>query len=155
LKAVYIYGAMDQSTREDRLMKFRQRKVNFLLVTDLAARGIDIPLLENVIHYDFPTSLKLYIHRSGRTARAGQKGTSYSIITNDEIGYLHDLSVYVGKKYVDSLESLKAQSKEEIDPAITIETIAHSPEYVIFGRLPQNTLDEYTVYAENVINKNI
>jgi ATP-dependent RNA helicase DDX54/DBP10 len=82
MKAVYIYGAMDQSTREERLMKFRHRKVSFLLVTDLAARGIDIPLLENVIHFDFPTSLKMYIHRSGRTARAGQKGTSYSIITN-------------------------------------------------------------------------
>lgn len=136
MKAVYIFGAMDQSTREDRLLKFRQKRVNFLLVTDLAARGIDIPLLENVIHFDFPTSLKLYIHRSGRTARAGQKGTSYSIITDQEMGYLHDLSVYVGKKYVDSLESLKAQSKEEIDAAITLDTIAHSPDYISFGRIP-------------------
>ena len=69
-----------------------------MIVTDLAARGIDIPLLENVIHYDFPPSLKLFIHRSGRTARAGQKGTSYAIITNNEIAYMHDLSVFVGKK---------------------------------------------------------
>ena len=136
MKSVYIYGAMDQSTREDRLMKFRQKKVNFLIVTDLAARGIDIPLLENVIHYDFPTSLKLYIHRAGRTARAGQKGTSYSLITNEELGYLHDLSVFVGKKYVDSLESLKAQTKEEIDPSLTIEQVAHNPQYISFGRLP-------------------
>jgi ATP-dependent RNA helicase DDX54/DBP10 len=62
-------------------MKFRIKKFNFLIVTDLAARGIDIPLLENVIHYDFPTSLKLFIHRSGRTARAGNKGTAYTLVT--------------------------------------------------------------------------
>lgn len=71
LKTTFIYGAMDQSTREERLALFRQKKVNYLIVTDLAARGIDIPLLQNVIHYDFPPSLKLFIHRSGRTARAG------------------------------------------------------------------------------------
>ena len=102
-------------------MKFRQKKVNFLIVTDLAARGIDIPLLENVIHFDFPTSLKLYIHRSGRTARAGQKGTSYSIITYEEMGYLHDLSAYVGKKYVDSVQTLKAK---EPDADTNIEAIS-------------------------------
>ena len=45
-RVTYIYGAMDQTTREDRLMKFRTKKFNFLIVTDLAARGIDIPLLE-------------------------------------------------------------------------------------------------------------
>jgi ATP-dependent RNA helicase DDX54/DBP10 len=147
---------MDQSTREDRLLRFRQKKVNFLIVTDLGARGIDIPLLENVIHFDFPTSLKLYIHRAGRTARAGQKGTSYSIITFEEMGYLHDLSVFVGKKYVDSIESVKAQLKEgeTLDESITAENLATNPAYISFGILPQNVLDEYTVFADNVFNKN-
>lgn len=97
----FIFGAMDQFTREERLAKFRAKKYNFLIVTDLAARGIDIPLLQNVIHYDFPTTMKLFIHRSGRTARAGQKGTSYNIVTPEELAYLHDLSIYTGKKPVD------------------------------------------------------
>ena len=77
-----------------------------MIVTDLAARGIDIPLLQNVIHYDFPTTMKLYIHRSGRTARAGQKGTSFGFLTTPELPYIHDLSVFVGKKVVDSIEAL-------------------------------------------------
>ena len=80
-QADYIYGSMDQRSREDKLFKFRKKMMKVLLVTDLAARGIDIPLLENVVHYDFPTKMKLFIHRSGRTARAGQTGTSYSIVT--------------------------------------------------------------------------
>lgn len=62
---------MDQRTREDRLVSFRKKHTNILIVTDLAACGIDIPLLESVIHFDFPTKMKLFIHRSGRTARAG------------------------------------------------------------------------------------
>lgn len=90
---------MDQRTREDRLVSFRKKYVNILIVTDLAARGIDIPLLENVIHFDFPTKLKLFIHRSGRTARAGQAGTSYSLITPDELAYMHDLSIFVGRDH--------------------------------------------------------
>ena len=90
---------MDQRTREERLVTFRKKKVRFLIVTDLAARGIDIPLLENVIHCDFPTKMKLFIHRSGRTARAGQSGTSYSIITPDELAYMHDLSIFVGREH--------------------------------------------------------
>ena len=101
----YIYGAMDQRAREDRLYKFRKKYIRYLFVTDLAARGIDIPLLENVVHYDFPTKMKLFIHRSGRTARAGQSGTSYSIVTHDEMGYMNDLSIFVGRKYADRVEN--------------------------------------------------
>ncbi len=86
------------------MFRFRKKMIRVLLVTDLAARGIDIPLLENVIHYDFPTKMKLFIHRSGRTARAGQSGTSYSIVTPEEIGYMHDLSIFVGRKHADRSE---------------------------------------------------
>lgn len=107
LKSTFVYGAMDQRTRDDRLNKFRRKFVNFLIVTDVAARGIDIPMLKNVVHFDFPTNLRLFIHRSGRTARAGQAGVSYSLITPDEMPYLHDLSLFVGKKYVDSHERCK------------------------------------------------
>ena len=99
LKGVAIWGAMDQKAREDKLMQFRRKWCSFLFVTDLAARGLDIPLLENVVHYDFPSKLKLFIHRSGRTARNGQKGISYCLITAEEMAYMHDLSIFVGRPH--------------------------------------------------------
>ena len=113
-KTTYIYGVMDQQTREERLMKFRQKKIKFLIVTDLAARGIDIPLLQNVIHFDYPPNKKLFIHRSGRTARAGQKGISYALITGLEMAYLHDLSIFTSKKYADCPDSLKIKSNAQM-----------------------------------------
>jgi ATP-dependent RNA helicase DDX54/DBP10 len=119
-KANFIYGAMDQFTREEKLRDFRRKRVNFMFVTDLAARGIDIPFLENVIHYDFPTKMKLFIHRAGRTARAGRKGTSYGIITNEELAYLHDLSIFVGRDHMDR---------------VTPEQLS-DPKIICFGKIP-------------------
>jgi len=97
-------------------------------VTDLAARGIDIPLLENVIHFDFPTKLKLFIHRAGRTARAGQTGTSYSIITPEELAYLHDLSIFVGRKYFDRAENADDEDSHA--------ELLSNPAKICFGKLP-------------------
>ena len=134
---------MDQQTREERLMKFRTKKIKFLIVTDLAARGIDIPLLQNVIHFDYPPNKKLFIHRSGRTARAGQKGTSYALIAGGEMAYLHDLSIFVGKKYADCLDSLSAKANAQITEeteapkaAATLEDLVGDPQYLCYGRVP-------------------
>mmetsp|Transcript_41812 Transcript_41812/g.63890 ORF Transcript_41812/g.63890 Transcript_41812/m.63890 type:complete len:296 (+) Transcript_41812:795-1682(+) len=156
LKTTYIYGAMDQFTREDRLMKFRQKKIDFLIVTDLAARGIDIPLLQNVINYDFPPNLKLFIHRAGRTARAGQKGTSYTFVTPDEIAYLHDVSVYVGKSFGDSAEYLNNQLQERSQAPEKADTkdLMEDPKYITFGKIPQTIIDEYSQFSASIYSKN-
>lgn len=111
-----------------------------MIVTDLAARGIDIPKLQNVINYNFPTTLKLFIHRCGRTARAGEKGNSFTFITNDELAYLHDISAYVGKKITDKL----------IEGA----EVLTDPEIITYGRIPQNILDEYCEHAVNLTKSN-
>lgn len=90
-----IYGQMDASARKYNLNKFVKKAVRVLLVTDVAARGIDIPQLDVVINYDFPCKPKLFVHRVGRTARAGKSGSAYSLLQLDELPYLLDLQLFL------------------------------------------------------------
>ena len=73
------------------------RKTRVLIVTDLAARGIDVPLLDNVINYHFPAKSKLFVHRVGRVARAGRFGCAYSFVAQDELAYFVDLQLFLGQ----------------------------------------------------------
>lgn len=68
--------------------KFRAGRVAVLVVTDVAARGLDIPLLDNVVHYDFPAKPKLFVHRAGRAARAGRVRPSWATPQCASWGYL-------------------------------------------------------------------
>ena len=95
VSAAAVHGQMDQSARKINIAKFRAGKAGVLVVTDVAARGIDIPLLDNVINYDFPPKPKLFVHRAGRAARAGRMGAAYSFATRDEMGYLVDLHLFL------------------------------------------------------------
>uniref|UniRef100_A0A6B2KYI9 RNA helicase n=1 Tax=Arcella intermedia TaxID=1963864 RepID=A0A6B2KYI9_9EUKA len=97
-KGVCIYGKMDQSARKINLAKFTHKKAHVMFVTDLAARGIDIPLLDVVINYDFPTKPKLFVHRVGRVARAGRSGVAYSLVSKSELPYVLDLMLFLGRK---------------------------------------------------------
>ncbi|KAJ5102373.1 DEAD-domain-containing protein [Penicillium alfredii] len=96
----YAYGSLDQTARKIQVQNFRNGISNILVVTDVAARGIDIPVLANVINYDFPSQPKIFIHRVGRTARAGQKGWSYSLVRDSDAPYLLDLQLFLGRKLV-------------------------------------------------------
>ncbi|KAJ5584842.1 ATP-dependent RNA helicase dbp10 [Penicillium hispanicum] len=96
----YAYGSLDQTARRMQVQNFRQGISNILVVTDVAARGIDIPVLANVINYDFPSQPKIFIHRVGRTARAGRKGWSYSLVRDADAPYLLDLQLFLGRRLV-------------------------------------------------------
>ncbi|KAL9098621.1 MAG: hypothetical protein Q9163_005756 [Psora crenata] len=96
----HAYGSLDQTARKMHVQDFRTGMTNILVVTDVAARGIDIPILANVINYDFPPQGKLFVHRVGRTARAGQRGWSYSLVRASDAPYLLDLQLFLGKKLV-------------------------------------------------------
>ncbi|KAM3069491.1 ATP-dependent RNA helicase dbp10 [Clarireedia jacksonii] len=94
----HAYGSLDQTARNIQVEDFRTGKTNILVVTDVAARGIDIPVLANVINYDFPPQPKVFVHRVGRTARAGQRGWSYSLVRDTDAPYLLDLQLFLGRR---------------------------------------------------------
>ncbi|MCJ1252256.1 ATP-dependent RNA helicase dbp10 [Lignoscripta atroalba] len=96
----HAYGSLDQTARKMQVQDFRTGLTNILVVTDVAARGIDIPVLANVINYDFPPQPKIFVHRVGRTARAGQRGWSYSFVRASDAPYLLDLQLFLGKPLV-------------------------------------------------------
>ena len=151
IEASYVYGTMDHEQRELAVSQFRKKRCKILIVTDVVARGIDIPLLNNVIHYDFPPSMKLFVHRSGRTARAGQSGKSFTLITNYELPYLIETGIYVGRKYVWNIQDM---SEEEQKEAI------ENPLITLYGKVPQTILDHYNsevsiAYERNWMLENI
>lgn len=79
-----FHGGMEQEDRERALIKFRNGSHRMLITTDLASRGLDIPEIEAVIHYQLPASLEIYTHRNGRTARMNAEGTSYLLLSGND-----------------------------------------------------------------------
>jgi ATP-dependent RNA helicase DeaD len=75
-----LHGDMNQLEREKVMRAFKKERLRLLVATDVAARGIDIPALSFVLHYQLPDQVEYYTHRSGRTARAGKKGVSFAFI---------------------------------------------------------------------------
>jgi ATP-dependent RNA helicase DDX54/DBP10 len=124
--SVTIYSTLDHSTRKINLSKYQSGKARVLIVTDIAARGLDIPSLDNVINYHFPATPKLFLHRVGRVARAGRTGTAYSFISTDEISYLFDVQEFIGK-------TVKYATKE---------TENTDDYHLLFGNVPQAIIDE-------------
>jgi len=96
--SVYYHGGMDQDERERALIQFRNGSVSYLVTTDLAARGLDIPEMKHVIHYHLPLKEDEFTHRNGRTARMQASGTAYLIIHESEkqLDYVnYDMEVLV------------------------------------------------------------
>jgi len=85
-----IHGDLLQKERDKVMRAFKNKKLQFLVATDIAARGIDIEALAFVVHFQLPESDEYYTHRSGRTARAGKDGISYSIVNSSEVKLLEN-----------------------------------------------------------------
>ena len=96
-----LHGDLSQQHRDLTMQKFRQHTVQFLVATDVAARGLDVDDLTHVINYGLPDDIESYTHRSGRTGRAGKKGTSISIIHTKEKFKVRQIEKQIGKDFVD------------------------------------------------------
>ncbi|MEQ9166438.1 MAG: DEAD/DEAH box helicase [Fulvivirga sp.] len=93
-----IHGNKSQGARTKALADFKSGNVRVLVATDIAARGLDIPLLPHVINYELPNIAEDYVHRIGRTGRAGADGQAISLVCIDEVDYLSDIQKLIGIK---------------------------------------------------------
>jgi ATP-dependent RNA helicase RhlE len=98
VKAEAIHGNKGQNARQRALTNFKAQTTRVLVATDIAARGIDVDDLAFVINYEIPNIAETYVHRIGRTGRAGAKGTAYSFCDAEEKEYLHDIEKLIAKK---------------------------------------------------------
>jgi ATP-dependent RNA helicase RhlE len=98
ITAAAIHGNKSQGARTRALAGFKDGSVTALVATDIAARGLDIPLLPHVINFELPNIPEDYVHRIGRTGRAGAKGEALSIMSADETEFLRDIEKLVGLK---------------------------------------------------------
>ena len=96
LNSVCIHGNKSQNARQNALSSFKSGKINVLIATDIAARGIDIQGLPQVINYDLPEDSETYVHRIGRTGRAGREGKAYSFCSEEEKPLLHKIQKLIG-----------------------------------------------------------
>ncbi|MDD3120340.1 MAG: DEAD/DEAH box helicase [Candidatus Gracilibacteria bacterium] len=113
-----IHGNKSQNARQRALSNFKTKQTRVLVATDIAARGIDIDDLSHVINYDIPNESETYVHRIGRTGRAGLSGTAISFCDQDEIGYLQDIQKLISKK-IDVVEDHDFAMKMPQNPTST------------------------------------
>jgi len=107
-----IHGSLTQGIRDRIMEQFREGHIDILVATDLAARGIDVQEISYVVHYHLPDTYDTYVHRSGRTARAGAKGFSLSILQEEELKDIPEFEKELGIKF-NEFKKGDAQSIEE------------------------------------------
>ena len=164
-----LHGDLAQAQRDLTMQKFRQHRTQLLVATDIAARGLDVNELTHVINYGLPDDVENYTHRSGRTGRAGKRGTSISIIHVREKGKVRIIERVIGKKFevgvlpepqeicskqlykvIDELEHTEVD-EEQIAPFLP--EVMHKLEWLskeeLVKRLVQNEFGRFLSYYAN------
>ena len=108
--AVALHGDMTQSARLEALDQFKSGEIPILIASDVAARGLDIPLVSHVFNFDIPSNAEDYVHRIGRTGRAGRTGVAITLVaTDDDEKYLAAIETLIGQKIPEDTASLPAR----------------------------------------------
>ncbi len=115
IPCAWIQGEMPQDRRNNAIARFRDGSVNVLLATDVAARGIDLPDVSHVINYDLPRSADVYLHRIGRTARAGKKGNAVSIVEMHDQPMMDRVARYIKEEIKERfIDGLRPKHKKPV-----------------------------------------
>jgi len=118
ISAAAIHGNKSQGARTKALAGFKDGSIRVMVATDIAARGLDIPLLPHVINFELPNIAEDYVHRIGRTGRAGASGEALSLVSIDEMDYLKDIEKLLGEKLgSDIIEGFEPVDKFSGKPA--------------------------------------
>ncbi|WP_303318080.1 DEAD/DEAH box helicase [Flavivirga abyssicola] len=118
ISAAAIHGNKSQGARTKALAGFKNGSIRVLVATDIAARGLDIPLLPHVINFELPNISEDYVHRIGRTGRAGAKGEALSLVSADETTYLRDIEKLIAMKLpVEIIEGFEPDPNASTVPA--------------------------------------
>ncbi len=106
-----LHGDMRQSSRDNVMKKFRNGTIDVLIATDVAARGLDVSDIDLVFNYDLPQQAEYYVHRIGRTARAGKKGASFTFVTSRDYPKFKEIEKYANIK----MEKMKLPTKADVE----------------------------------------
>ena len=140
-----LHGDVSQAQREKILRKFKNRQANILVATDVAARGIDINNLSHVINYSLPQDSESYVHRIGRTGRAGNQGTAITFISPAEMrrfGFLkRDIKADIRKQALPTPQDIVATKRRRIKDEL--QEIIESDNYADYGDMAAELLAEY------------
>ena len=113
--AAELHGDLPQSSRTSTLNKFKSGDIQLLIASDVAARGLDIADLSHVVNFDVPSNAEDYVHRIGRTGRAGKKGNAFTFVTSEDQKYIEAITALIKKP----IETLKDYNKQNTSQAIT------------------------------------
>ena len=147
--AAAIYGAMDQEARTTHMRDFRRGVTRMLIVTDVAARGLDVPLVDNVINYHMAPASRLFVHRCGRAARQGRPGVALSLVDPEELPYMLDLHTLLDRVPADACgpQPQERQDDHTIKVSLPSALLSYTraegwtPDGIHYGNIRQASLD--------------